>query len=236
MKTISLLALILITFNSYAKQTFTILYHGDTKPITLEIPAIVNKDVILEAKQKLIFNFDAETTRGLNAEIKINKDGNNINFTGSSINRSLIEVKTSKIDENNTNVFVRFIESSKILEPISNGLANTTLNNGILSFVTGNLENANLYSLQLTIIEKRIFKKEIILNKKELSKNDLVIEQVSNTKYKISIDLNKASENKIDLIKKNNVIINLKSKYDFNNVINMEQIGAVNFEKELSTM
>lgn len=235
MKILSLLALLILSINSYAKQSFTVLYHGDTKPITLEIPAIVKKDVVLEAKQKLVFNFDPETTRGLNAEIKIIKDGNQISFGGTSINRSLIEIKTAKIDELNTSVSVRFIESTKILEPISNGLANPEIKNGIVSFVTGNLENSNLYAIKLSITEKRVFKKETIINNKELTKNDLVIEQVSNSKYKVSIDLNKASDNKFDQMKKNTINIKLSSKFDFKNIINLEQIGPINFEKELTS-
>lgn len=235
MKILSLLALLILSINSYAKQSFTVLYHGDTKPITLEIPAIVNKDIVLEAKQKLVFNFDPETTRGLNAEIKIIKEGNQISFDGTSINRSLIEIKTAKIDELNTSVSVRFIESTKILEPISNGLANPEIKNGIVSFVTGNLENSNLYAIKLSITEKRVFKKETIINNKELTKNDLVIEQVSNSKYKVSIDLNKASDNKFDQMKKNTINIKLSSKFDFKNIINLEQIGPINFEKELTS-
>ncbi len=235
MKILSLLALLILSVNSYAKQSFTVLYHGDTKPITLEIPAIVNKDVVLEAKQKLVFNFDPETTRGLNAEIKIIKDGNQISFDGTSINRSLIEIKTAKIDELNTSVSVRFIESTKILEPISNGLANPEIKNGIVSFVTGNLENSDFYAIKLSITEKRVFKKETILNNKDLTKSDLVIEQVSNSKYKVSIDLNKASDNKFDQMKKNTINIKLSSKFDFKNIINLEQIGPISFEKELTS-
>jgi hypothetical protein len=235
MKVLSLFVLLVLSINLQAKQSFTVLYHGDTKPITLEIPAIVNKDVVLEAKQKLIFNFDPETTRGLNAEIKIVQDGNRISFNGNSINRSLIEIKTAKIDQNNTNVYVKFIASEKILEPISNGIANAVIDNDILSFVTGNLENNNLYAIKLMITEKRIFKKEVILSESEVKKEDIVIEQVSSAKYKVSIDLNKLTNHKLDKNKRNTILLKLNSKYNFEQVINMEQIGPVNFEKEIVT-
>lgn len=235
MKIISLFAMLFLSINTYAKQSFTVLYHGDTKPITLEIPAIVNKDIVLEAKQKLIFNFDPETTRGLNAELKIIKDGNKISFDGSSINRSLIEIKTAKIDELNTNVYVKFIASEKILEPISNGLANANIKDSIISFVTGNIENANLYSIKLMITEKKIFKKAIIMAETEIKKEDMVIEQVSNTKFKVSIDLNKIANQKLETNRRYFVNLKLNSKYNFDNIINMEQIGPVSFEKELTT-
>ena len=238
-KTILLLAFLLISFETFAKQSIVIHYLGDSKPITVAIPKAntnVEKNATADftnIEKTLTLIFDKNSTLGVNADFTIDIDNQDIQISAKSINNSIVEV--IKSEDKNKNIIgnVKFTDSSEILAPVKFGLSPLTYKNGILSFYAGNLENEKLFTLSISITHKKIFHNQVIINNKVLKAEDMVIEKINNDKSLITIDLNKLTNKGIDSNLEYDITVALKSTFPMTNVVNIDQLGILNSTRNL---
>jgi hypothetical protein len=234
MKTFLIIIAILASQIISAKEIFKLHYLGDLKPLTIEIPSIIkNESNIIEKKiTKLTVHFDPETTLGLNAELEVTLENRQLYFNAKSINKSIIVLDKLEHSSNIVNAYIKFVNSEKVLAPISNGLKELNITNNILSFYTGKLNNTEMFSLNLVVIRNKFLKKDDVIFNKLLNESDYTRESITDKIDKVSIDLNKVKV--LESNKKYSISILLKSTYDFKNVINLNQLGEAEFYQSIT--
>lgn len=223
----------LFSLHLLAAQTYTIHYLGDAKPIVLEVPTITNKggNGPIVQNAKIILNFDSNTTLGLNADFKISIDGEKVSIEGNSINRSIIEVNKNIIDDHNIIANIKFIPSETILAPIKNGITELKLTGNQLEFVTGNLSDESLFNLNLKIERRRLFKSDSVLIDRKMTKDDITTEVINETQTRVHIDLDKITNGKFSDANKVEVTVRMNLTYNFENVVNIKQLGNITFTR-----
>lgn len=235
MKMISFALLFVMAFNLNARVVANVHYMGDAKPIDVSIPTINNKGGTTTLENStLIFNFEKESTLGLNADFIIDVTDNKINMTGNSINRSFIEVVTTQINNKTYTANVRFIPSDKIIAPIKNGISQLSLKNNELSFYAGDLQDEKAYTIHLKIKKKKVFKEDTIIDQ-DLKIQDYSINKIDDERSNIIIDLNKITADKFNINDRNTIELTTRINYDFKNIINLEQVGQKSYTKTLTT-
>jgi hypothetical protein len=233
MKKIIVSFLALFCFNILANEVYTIHYLGDTKPMTIEVPIIVNKDGnnLFKSKSKITLIFDEASTKGLNADFHIKIENKVLSIEATSINKSIIKVESTSNDASNFIGKVSFIPSETILAPLSNGITEPILKNDLLSFYTGKLTGSKLYKLKLLIVQKKFLKKDEEVLNKELTEEEMTLENISETKNLVTIDLKKITNGNFIASRKNEITVTLSSTFNFLNVVNLNQLGPVSFIK-----
>lgn len=232
MKSLALLFSFLLSMNLLAKQSITIHYLGDTKPITLDVPVVVNKDgVDTKTSKKITLNFDQATTLGLNADLTITIEKENVQIEGTSINKSLIKAIINEENKLDTKIDLSFMASDEIMSPLKYGMTDPEIKNNELQFVAGNLSNKNLYKLSIKILQKKFLKKDELIVEKEITENDMTIEKITETQNRVTVDLNKLTNGNFKANAKNEISVKLGINYDFKNIINLKQIGKIIVEK-----
>jgi hypothetical protein len=230
----------LISYKTMANEVYTVHFLGDPKPLVLRLKSVINKDSNENPSQtsSIIFNFDKETTLGLNADFTVSKNRKDLTIVATSINKSLVYLsETVRENENHISdieAYVKFIDSEEIISPIKNGMTDLSFKNNQLSFYAGILSNPKLYKMHLQIIRKKILAHDETLIERDLGLDDLVLESMQNEKNKVSIDLEKITNGKFDEKHKYEINISIELNYDFKNIINLEQIGPIKVGRSLT--
>jgi hypothetical protein len=215
-----------------AKQVVVFHYLGDAKPVTIEIPKVENKSGVQTLENsKINFSFEEQSTLGLNADFNITIDGNTISIEGNSINKSIINVQTARIDDKTFNAFVKFIPSEEIFSPVKFGITVPILKNNELTFITGKLSNKDSFNLNFKIIRKHLFKSDEEIINRKITEIDYTTEVITDGKTKVILDLNKLTNNKFDAARRNEVTISIALTYDFKNVVNLSQLGKTQIDR-----